>query len=194
LLNALIGRDAAIVSDIAGTTRDVIEAPISLAGIPFLLVDTAGLRDEAGAIEAIGVDRARRQVEAADLILWLGACETAPSGAILVQAKADLGPQGAGGDIAVSALTGAGIEDLTRLLIQRSASLLPAEGEMAINARHRAALSEAAAATREAEAATDPLIAAETLRQARQALDKITGRAGVEEMLDALFGRFCIGK
>jgi len=194
LLNALVGREAAITSDIAGTTRDVIEAPVSFGGIPFLLVDTAGLRDDAGAIEAIGVDRARRQLEAADLTLWLGASDDAPSGSIIVRPKADLGPASSRADIAVSALTGAGMDELIRLLIHRSESLLPREGETAINARHRAALSQAAAAMRDAQSSTDPLIAAESLRQARSALDRVTGRAGVEDMLDALFGRFCIGK
>jgi tRNA modification GTPase len=195
LLNALIGRDAAITSDIAGTTRDVIEAPVSLGGTAFLLVDTAGLRDDAGAIEAIGVDRARAQLEAADLILWLGDGAGQPERrAILVHAKADLGPPRAGADITVSAITGQGLNDLVRLLIQRSASLLPVEGEVAINARHRAILIETLAALREASLAQDPLIAAESLRRARMALDRITGQAGVEDMLDALFGRFCIGK
>jgi tRNA modification GTPase len=194
LLNALIGRDAAITSDIAGTTRDVIEAPVSLGGTAFLLVDTAGLRDDAYMIEAIGVDRARAQLEAADLILWLGDGAGQPERAILVHAKADLGPPRADADIGVSAVTGEGLNGLVRLLIQRSASLLPVEGEVAVNARHRAALIETTEALREASLAQDPLIAAESLRRGRMALDRVTGRAGVEDMLDALFGRFCIGK
>jgi len=194
LLNALIGREAAIISEIAGTTRDVIEAPVSIEGMPFLLVDTAGLRDDACTIEAIGVDRARRQLEAADLVLWLGEEGNRPERSILVHAKADLGQPGADADIAVSARTGEGLDDLVRILIRRSVSLLPVEGEVAINMRHRAVLAEAAEAVREASRAADPLIAAESLRQARMALDRITGRAGVEDMLDALFGRFCIGK
>jgi tRNA modification GTPase len=194
LLNALIGRDAAITSEIAGTTRDVIEAPVSLAGTPFVLVDTAGLRDDAGAIETIGVARARSQIGVADLILWLGDSGGQPQRSILVHAKADLDAPIAGADVAVSAKTGEGLDELARLLIRRSASLLPMAGEVAINARHRAVLVEAAAAVREASVATDPLIAAESLRRARRALDRITGRAGVEDMLDTLFGRFCIGK
>jgi tRNA modification GTPase len=194
LLNALIGRDAAITSEIAGTTRDVIEAPVSLGGTPFLLVDTAGLRDSPGTIEAIGVDRARGQVEAADLVLWLGEGPDRPERSILVHAKADLGSSREGADLAVSAKTGEGVDSLVRLLIRRSASILPPEGQVAINARHRNILVEAAAAVREASIVEDALIAAESLRQARTALDRITGRAGVEDMLDALFGRFCIGK
>jgi tRNA modification GTPase len=194
LLNALSGRDAAITSEIPGTTRDLIEAPLSLSGIPVLLVDTAGLREQAGTIEALGVERARGQIEAADLVLWLGPAAEKPARALLVHAKADLRPAGPGADIAVSAKTGQGMDDLIRLLVERAASLLPAEGEVAVNRRHRALLAEAATAIRDAEVASDPLIAAEALRRARQQLDRITGRAGVEDMLDALFGRFCIGK
>jgi len=196
LINALAGRDAAITSEIAGTTRDLVEAPVTLDGTPFLFTDTAGLRDSKDAIEAIGVSRARAVMDAADIILWLGEPEDRPDGdrVILVQTKADLDPPPRARDIAVSAVTGAGLADLAALLTERAAGLLPAEGETALNARHRAVLAEAAGRLREAEAAHDPLIAAESLRQARLALDRITGRAGVEDMLDALFGRFCIGK
>ncbi len=196
LINVLVGREAAITSDIAGTTRDLVEAPVALGGTPFLFTDTAGLRDSDDAIEAIGVARARGVMEAADIVLWLGAPEDFPQTdrAILVQTKADLDPPPRAHDIAVSAVTSVGLKELTALLIARAAALLPAEGETALNARHRAALAEAADWLAEAEQADDLLIAAESLRQARAALDRITGRAGVEDMLDALFGRFCIGK
>jgi tRNA modification GTPase len=193
LLNALAERDAAIISAIPGTTRDLIEAPIAIGGVPFLLTDTAGLRDSANEIEAIGVGRARASVAAADLILWLGDLAEAPDGAILVHPKADLGPPPASAEICVSVRTGAGMEELARILIHRSAALLPAEGEVALNARHRGALAEAAEAL-DGEGGPDLLILAESLRLARAALDRITGKAGVEDMLDALFGRFCIGK
>ena len=194
LLNALAGRDAAIVAAVAGTTRDVIEAPVAFEGLPFLLVDTAGLRDDADAIEAIGVERARAQIEAADLVLWLGEPADKPEGALAVHAKADLGGAADGADLAVSAKTGEGMSELFRKLIQHSAPLLRSPDSIAPNARQRAALAEAVVAAREGAAASDPLIAAEALRRARVALDRITGRAGVEDMLDALFGRFCIGK
>ena len=196
LLNALVGRDAAITSEIAGTTRDLVEAPTALGGAPFLLVDTAGLRDSADAIETIGVARARESLAAADLILWLGEpgdCP-APDRAILIQPKADLDPEERRSDIRLSAVTGEGLNQLSRLLIQRSAQLLPRENDVVLSARHRVALGEAAQWLGEARQASDPLIAAEALRQARAALDRVTGRAGVEDMLDALFGRFCIGK
>ena len=194
LLNALVGRDAAITSEIPGTTRDVIEAPTAIGGAPFVLIDTAGLRDSKDGIEAIGVDRARASVMAADLVIWLGAPADAPAGAIAVHAKSDLGPVIAGSALAVSAKTGAGLDTLSRKLIQRSTSLLPREGEVALNARHRESLQEVLGALEEAGTTGDLLISAEAFRRARVALDRITGGAGVEDMLDALFGRFCIGK
>lgn len=192
LLNVLAGRDAAIVTALPGTTRDLIEAPIALGGAPFVLIDTAGLRESDDAVEAIGVARARASLAAADIVLWLGEAEAAPGSAIRVHAKADLGPAPGSADVSTSAVTGAGLDVLVRMLIQRSAEMLPAPGEVALNARHRAALADAGAAL--AETGADLLIVAESLRRARAALDRVTGKAGVEDMLDALFGRFCIGK
>jgi tRNA modification GTPase len=196
LLNWLAGRQAAITSAIAGTTRDLVEAPTAIGGTPFLLVDTAGLRDSGDEVEAIGVDRARASMDAADLILWLGEPAEAPERrrTILVQSKADLEPPERESDVRVSAETGEGMEALVSLLIARARDLLPGEGEVALNARHCAAIALAAGQLREALDVTDIIIAAECLRQARVALDRVTGRAGVEDMLDSLFGRFCIGK
>lgn len=196
LLNALTGRDAAITSAIPGTTRDLVEAPTAIGGSPFLLVDTAGLRESGDTIESIGVERARGSLQAADIILWLGAPADCPDPArsVLVHPKADLGSGPPQADIAVSALTGEGLDELARILIQRSGRLLPAAGEAALNRRHRTALAQCRKSLVEAETIADPLIAAEALRLARRSLDRITGNAGVEDMLDALFGRFCIGK
>lgn len=193
LFNALAGREAAITSPIPGTTRDLIEAPVAIAGSPFLLIDTAGMRDAADAVEALGVARAHAAAQGADILLWLGAPEAAPAGAVLVHAKADLAPPVAGSEIAVSALTGMGMDALVHLLLRHSTSLLPATGELALNARHRAAVQAALDALAGATDA-DLLIVAESLRQACRALDAVTGRGGVEDMLDLLFGRFCIGK
>ena len=95
--------------------------------------------------------------------------------------------------LSTSAVTGEGLEALKALLLAKARELLPVPGEVALNARHRAAIAEAATALVEARA-PDLLIAAEALRTARGALDRVTGKAGVEDMLDALFGRFCIGK
>jgi tRNA modification GTPase len=195
LLNALAGREAAITSDIPGTTRDLVEAPTAIGGAPFLLIDTAGLRQTGDRIESIGVDRAAASIEAADLILWLGDPAACPrkDAAILIQTKADLGGE-ANADISVSAVTGEGMDRLVSVLMHRAAGLLPQEGEVAINARHRQLLAECLDHVRDADQTFDPVIAAEALRQGRAVLDRITGRAGVEQMLDALFGRFCVGK
>jgi tRNA modification GTPase len=198
LLNWLAGRRAAITSAIAGTTRDVVEAPTAIGGSPFLLIDTAGLRESVDEVEAMGIERAQENLGSADLVLWLGAPDACPdrSRAILVQSMADLrvGSPPPDVDISVSAETGEGMAELVALLIDRSGLLLPREGEVAINARHRAAIGECVAHLREAQSVDDPIIASEALRQARIVLDRVTGRAGVEQMLDALFGAFCIGK
>lgn len=196
LLNALVGREAAITSAIPGTTRDLVEAPTAIGGAPFLLIDTAGLRESGDVIETIGVERARASLEAADIILWLGDPEASPDPrrSIRVQSKADINDADPKADCRVSAMTGAGIDDLIALLRERSAGLLPRYGELAINARHQGILGEVLAHLEEVQTAHDPILAAESLRVARGALDRITGRAGVEDMLDALFGTFCIGK
>lgn len=193
LLNSIAEREAAIVTALPGTTRDLVEVPVALGGIPFLLTDTAGLRDTADVVETIGVERARASLKAADIVLWLGPPAEAPPGAVRVHAKADLGLAPAEADLATSVITGQGLPALVDLLVARARELLPIPGEVALNARHRTAIAEAAEALAEAEA-RDLLIAAEALRTARIALDRVTGQAGVEDMLDALFGRFCIGK
>jgi tRNA modification GTPase len=198
LLNAIIGRDAAITSSLPGTTRDIVEAPAAIGGTAFLLVDTAGLRDSDDEIERIGIARARSNLDAADIILWLGPREDAPSGehVLLVNSKADLRPPlGAEYDgMPVSAKTGTGIEGLLNALMHHAKKTWPGPDAMAINLRHRHALSGAARALDEAAECSDTLICAELLREARNWLHQITGKLGVEDMLDSLFGRFCIGK
>ncbi len=195
LLNVLAQREAAITSAVPGTTRDLIEAPTAIAGIPLLLIDTAGLRESSDEVEAIGVERGRASLAAADLILWLGEPGEAPDPGktILVHSKCDLPAPGRRSDVRVSAITGEGIGDLVAIVTARARTLLPVEGDVAVNARQREAIVHAHRHLCESGGA-DMLIAAEALRQARMELDRITGRAGVEDMLDALFGRFCIGK
>lgn len=193
LVNALAQSDRAIVTHIAGTTRDVIEVPIAIDGVPFVLVDTAGLRESDHVVESIGIDRARSEVERADLLLWLGAdAPPAHPDLIRIAAKADLGGGGAG--LPVSALTGEGLAELARTLVERARSMLPKGDELALDRRQRDLLAEAQGALERASRLTDPVLVAEEFRCARQAIDRIAGRAGVEELLDALFGRFCLGK
>lgn len=193
LFNMLIDRDAAIVSDTAGTTRDRIEAPVALDGLPLLLIDTAGLREVGrDAIEAIGIERAAHAAAEADILLWLGSPAEAPEGALLVAAKADVEPGKPG--LSVSTVTGEGIATLKAALLARARALLPKPGALALNRRHRDILSALATELDAAATSRDPIIAAEHLREARTLLDRLTGRAGVEDMLDALFGGFCIGK
>ncbi|HEY5720773.1 MAG TPA: tRNA uridine-5-carboxymethylaminomethyl(34) synthesis GTPase MnmE [Allosphingosinicella sp.] len=196
LLNALAGREAAITSAIEGTTRDVVEAPTAIAGTPFLLIDTAGLRESADEIERMGVGRARDSLDRADIILWLGAQSDCPDPdrSILVSARADIAPIDPLADVAVSAVTGDGIDRLVAMLGQRARGLLPAEGEVALNARHRQAAASILEDLRRAVRSADFLAIAESLRHARLETDRITGRAGVEDMLDSLFDRLCIGK
>jgi tRNA modification GTPase len=198
LLNALVDRDAAIVSDIAGTTRDIIEIPVALEGIPLLFVDTAGVHDGTGdEIEAIGIERAQRAFHTADMIVWLGPEGEGPDHPCLLEIVSmidspdHLAKQNA---IRLSAATGEGIVVLIQTIVDRAKALLPPLDHMAVNERQRAELGKASAALIDASIATDPLIIAEQLRQARLALDALTGRAHTEEMLDVLFGRFCIGK
>lgn len=193
LVNALAQSEKAIVTHIAGTTRDVIEVPIALDGIPFVLVDTAGLRDSDDVVETIGIDRARGEAESADLLLWLGSgAPPEHPGLIRIAAKSDLGTGTPG--IPVSAVTGEGLAELTRLLIERARALLPAGDQLTLDRRQHDLLAEAQAALERGSRLDDPVLVAEELRTARQAIDRISGRAGVEDLLDALFGRFCLGK
>ncbi len=195
LLNALAGRDAAIVSDVAGTTRDRIEVPVALRGIAFVLTDTAGLRAGEDEVESIGIARAQAAIEAADLLLWLGAPDEAPrSDAIRISAQADRYPAAPGSDLALSATSGEGMGALVNILCEGARSLLPAPGDYALHARQRTAVEQLRDHLRDAESARDGIVVAEALRLARGAVDRLTGRAGTEDMLDALFGRFCIGK
>jgi tRNA modification GTPase len=195
LVNALAQVERAIVTPIAGTTRDVIEVPLAIGGVPFVLVDTAGLRESGDTVEAIGIDRARSEVDRADLLLWLGPTGEAPSHPRLVEIspKADLGPVDSAG-LPVSAVTGEGLNALTNILIERASRLLPHGDELALDRRQHDLLGEGQEALARADALSDPVLVAEELRSARLAVDRISGRAGVEDLLDALFGRFCLGK
>ena len=196
LINAIAGQERAIVTDLPGTTRDHIEVPLAIAGVPVLLTDTAGLRETIDRVEAIGVARASALVASADILVWLGAPDEVPlhPRRLLVQPKADLGGAVPPGSTAVSAVTGEGLGELIERIGALARTLLPGEDAVALNRRQAGHLAEAAAALHEAAAADDPVLLAESLRAARTGFDRLTGRAGIEDVLDALFGRFCLGK
>ena len=194
LLNALVGREAAIVSDVAGTTRDRIEVPAALGGTAFLFTDTAGLREATSdVIEAIGIDRARAALDSADIILWLGDPDEAPrADAIIVGAQCDRHAVTNG--LPISAVTGEGMDTLIALLLERAAALLPGASEYALHERQREGVALLLGHLENALPQADLLIVAEELRHARAAIDALTGRASTEHMLDRLFAGFCIGK
>ncbi len=200
LLNALAGRDAAITSEIAGTTRDVIEVRMDLDGLPVTVLDTAGIRRTDDAIEILGVELARKRAAAADLRVFLG--EIAPEdgisvcpGDIMVKAKGDLLDDPTG---AISGLTGHGVADLiariTETLRMRAASV-----GLATRERHRIAMTRGLIGLQAAQmliagGAESADIAAEELRTAIRALDSLVGRVDIESVLDEIFASFCLGK
>jgi tRNA modification GTPase len=199
LINALTGHDKAIVTAVPGTTRDQIEVPLALSGIPMVLTDTAGIRDTDDPVERIGVARAVTAADGSDIVLWLGEPEDKPdyrAETILVHSRADLPdrrhvPQGS---IAVSSVGGAGVADLKAALATVAKRLLPAEAAVALNRRQRDELAKAKHDLAHASGVASPELLAEHLRAARSRFNRLTGRAGVEDVLDALFGRFCLGK
>lgn len=206
LLNALARREVAIVSPHAGTTRDAIEVRCDLGGLPVVFVDTAGLRDTTDPIEQVGIARARRRVDDADLVLWLAepgqafAIDTAsdPARRVLVATKADHTQPARDGDLAVSAATGLGMDSLLDLVQQRASDAMVGSGDAVLTReRHRRAFEDLAAALMRGEAAAaagrDEL-AAEDVRLALRALGRVTGNVDVEEILDRIFSAFCIGK
>jgi len=198
LFNALVEKEAAITAALPGTTRDVLVYSAALDGLPFSFVDTAGLRsDGAGEIERIGIARAHAEARDADLVLWLGQDGAGPIDGELweIEAQADRAPPAKRAPRhRLSALTGAGMAALRTDLIAFARAALPKPGDAALNQRQHSLLAVCRDALAAASAQGDPLLAAEELRLARGALDRLLGRTGVEDMLDALFGRFCIGK
>jgi tRNA modification GTPase len=196
LFNAMVGRNAAIVSDIPGTTRDAIERPVSIGGTPFVIVDTAGLRDTDDPVERIGVERARTERALADVVIDLAGVVDGSSASIpviSVAPKADIQP-GRTNALAVSALNGTGMAELVGRLTAVATGLLPAESEVTLDRRHRDRLGAVHAELLAADGERDILLRAEHIRAALRAIDHLTGDAGIEDMLDALFGRFCLGK
>ncbi len=206
LLNQMLGRDRAIVSDIPGTTRDTIEASVQFRGIPFKLMDTAGVHDSAAdSVEADGIARTEAAAADADLVIWMSDIREPVEwpgwnirGKVLcVYNKADISEVNREG-VCISALTGEGMEALysamEEAVLGRKAG---GDGDIAVAARHAALLTEAAGAIRTAI----PHILLETwelgaieLRNAISALGQITGKTVVPDVLDTIFSKFCIGK
>jgi tRNA modification GTPase len=206
LMNALAGREVAITSPIAGTTRDLIEVFLDLRGYPVTLVDTAGIRDSVDPIEQEGVARARRRAGSADLTLWVddgagGQIAGVGSPVLCVRTKIDLGETGASAvaaaKFAISAKTGAGVDQLLDALAELAEERMSSrEPALLTVARHRYAFQDARdalAATLGPDAAEWELIA-EDLRRAAAAMDRIVGRIGAEEVLGEIFARLCVGK
>jgi tRNA modification GTPase len=201
LLNALAGREAAITSDIAGTTRDVIEVRMDLHGLPVTILDTAGLRETEDVVEGLGVERAIARAEAADLrVILLERPEDAPllvprDDDIVAVGKADLSPMAG---FAISGRTGAGVDRLIEMLVTRLETRASGVAT-ATRERHRVAILRAIdaldVAKREVAAGPDRAeLAAEELRTAIRALDSLVGRVDVEHILDEIFASFCLGK
>ena len=204
LFNALVEREAAIVTPIAGTTRDVLDAELVIGGYAVTLSDTAGLRESDDVVEAEGIRRARARAEAADLRLWVrapgdpdgAAAEFAQPDDIVVWTKTDLSPRGGEG-IGVSAVSGLGLSDLHDALAARLArDLSGADFPAVTRERHRRRLSEALAATEAGQAHLSgaPELAGDDLRRAAEALSRVSGAIGVEDVLGEVFSTFCIGK
>ncbi len=197
LFNTLVEAEAAIATPIAGTTRDVLTRPVAIAGVPFLFADTAGLHDAVNdVVEAIGIERALEALDRADLVLWLGPEGTGPPGSWEIEGQIDKpdyltksAPRHR-----ISARTGLGIGALRVDLVELASRAMPRPGDAALSERQHELLSEARTALDQAGEHNDSLLTAEALRLARVSFDTLLGRTATEDMLDALFGRFCIGK
>lgn len=204
LLNALVGHERAIVTSVPGTTRDTLEEWLSLEGIPVRLVDTAGLRESDDLVEQMGIARARRALEAADVVLWLveangrGLDDEPPGEAhkrLLVANKADLGGD-VPGAIQVSAKTGEGLDQLKLALLSRVTGAVPEPDRVTINGRQRQVLLRASAALdrwRQAEGLPIDVWTVD-LKDAIAHLGEVTGEAVHEQVVGEIFSRFCIGK
>ena len=202
LLNALAGADVAIVSEVPGTTRDAVGVRLDLAGVAVHVTDTAGLRETVDFVEAEGVKRALARAAAADLVIAVAAAPDAvfapaPAGVevLKVVTKADLLSAGVPDGFGVSALTGGGMPELLRQLEAAAARLTDTRG-MAGLARPRqvACVRDCATALQAALRLQEPELRGEELRRGAVALARLTGSIGVEEILDAVFSSFCIGK
>lgn len=201
LLNALAKSEIAIVTDEAGTTRDVREVPLDLDGQLYILLDLAGLRATDSKAEAEGIRRAELSIAQADIVLWLTAPDIADipvpaiDGALIrVATKADIGGA-TPDDLSISATSGEGLVELLEAIKAHGQTLGAGEPGLISRERDRHALTDALGALeRTAHTIDQPELAAETLRQASQSLERLVGRIDSERVLDRLFSSFCIGK
>ncbi|MBM6576942.1 tRNA uridine-5-carboxymethylaminomethyl(34) synthesis GTPase MnmE [Microvirga sp. SRT01] len=195
LLNLLAEQDAAIVSPIAGTTRDRIEVQVARGGLAYRLTDTAGLTRTDDIVEAIGVGRAEQAIDAGDIVLWLGDGAPPRQDAIRVHAKSDLPDRRVvptNADVVISQSDPQSIEAVWNAISARAVTLIPSIDLVPLRA-HQAELCRTAAHAL-LDATRDPLLLGENLRIALKALAAVTGADATEAMLDALFSRFCLGK
>jgi tRNA modification GTPase len=209
LLNALLRTNRAIVTPVAGTTRDTIEETVNLRGLPVVLVDTAGITDTEDPVEALGVGRSQEAIQRADLVLYVydataGWCAEDAAllphdkPALVLANKRDLAHDGANQALAVSALTGEGLPELEQRLFAQLAPSASTDDILVNNLRHKTLLEEAARHLRDAVDSVDQRRPADfvsiDLRAALSALGAITGTEVGESLLDEIFSRFCIGK
>ncbi len=202
LLNALARRDVAIVSEVAGTTRDLLDVALDLDGMKVIVTDTAGIREKAGGIEREGIARALRRADEADLVLWLKAPggDDMPQelvGAIRIATKADtfVYDERDGEGICISAVTGQGLGELLDFIGRRAAKVGHLDQPVATQARQVEALERCRnALERSLERVLAKELQAEWLRVASDEIARLVGKVGVEDLLDLVFSRFCIGK
>lgn len=204
LLNALLGYDKAIVSPVAGTTRDAVEGTLQIEGVKYNFTDTAGIRAEAGEIEKIGIERAKRALEAADIVICVSDCgdfyaaeKVADSRLVKVFSKTDESEPCGGYDVAVSSVTGEGMDKLKRLIARKATGASSLENAFVIEERHYSALKRAlekltAAADGVKEFPLD-LISLD-IRAGWRILGEITGETADEEIINTVFAKFCVGK
>ena len=208
IINVLSSRDVAIVSSIPGTTRDAIEVFLEIDGLPITLIDTAGIRPTLDPIESEGVRRTERHMRSADMTLWLQApddlssskretADEVPADRVIVATKADLRTGMATvGAISVSAKTGEGLDALKALIVARAGGGSSVHGSLIAHERHRLAFCDALKALERAmdSRQSEAELIAEDLRLASRMLQRVAGRVDVEDVLDSIFARLCVGK
>lgn len=204
LLNALLGYDKAIVSPLAGTTRDAVEGTLQIGGVKYNFTDTAGIRDEAGEIEAIGIERAKRALSSADIVVCVSDCgdfsaagEVPDSRVVKAFSKADKEEPCGEYDVAVSSVTGEGLDKLKSLIARKATGASSLENAYVIEERHYLALKSALGKlTAAADGVKDfPLdLVSLDIREGWRVLGEITGETADEEIINTVFAKFCVGK